>query len=130
MKKNNLLLIFNGWKATPSIFGSVAAACDAGCKTKAHFKRAYKYVAVHETTLQHYVEDAYGDEHYAAYDVFDGVWYVHERAPYDTACDWCSIGGKFCDYCEQYGEDPYDNCGEAVDFEVFLNWLGNGGGEK
>lgn len=124
----NYLLILNGWKATPAIFNSKEAANAAAEKTKARSRRVYKCDVVDESTLQHYVETVFGNEYYAAYDVFDGVWYVHERAPYDNcACDWCSLGGSFCEYCDKYGEDPYENCGKTIDFALFLEWVDEGG---
>lgn len=126
MKK--YLLIMNGCKATPAVFETNEAANAAAEKTKARFRRVYKCVVVDESLLQHYIEEVYGDAYYTTYDVFDAVWYIHERAPYDNcACDWCSLGGRFCEYCDKYGEDPYENCGTEIDFELFLEWLDKGG---
>lgn len=116
------ILIMNG-KATPAIFRNYK---DAYVFAKR--KGRYDYRTIDERTLQNYVDETYGGEHYAAYEPFEGAWYVHERAPYDTAaCDWCSVGGKFCEDCFKYDEDFYECCGEPVDWDNFFNWFKKGG---
>lgn len=122
------LIIMNRAKATPAVFDTVESADAAVKKTMVAFRRVRECRVVDERLLQHYVEEVFGDEYYTTYEIYDGIWYVHERAPYDTAaCDWCSLGGRFCEYCDTYGEDPYENCGTEIDFALFLEWLDKGG---
>lgn len=122
------LIVMNGWKATPAMFETRKAAKNEVEKIKARYRRVYKCAVVDESLLQKYVEAVFGDEYYAEYDIFEDVWYVHERAPHDNcARHWCSLGGKFCEYCNKYGEDPYENCGKEVYFNMFFDWLDKGG---
>lgn len=128
MKK--YLIVMNGWKATPDMFETREAAEVAAKKIKTRFRRVYKCVAIDEGILQQYVEDVFGDTYYTTYDVFTGAWYIHERAPHETAaCDWCSLGGKFCEYCTKYREDPYENCGKEISFNMFFDWFEKGGAQ-
>lgn len=65
--------------------------------------------------LKKYVAEKYGEDFYPVYDEYTKKWYVHEVAPYDTvACDWCSIGGCFCEQCSNHNLDPYEQCGEVL----------------
>lgn len=117
------ILIMNNGKATPAIFKKHKAAYKAAIRKCEHVFRI-----IDERILQDYVNEIYGDDYYAAYEPFEGAWYVHKRAPYDTSdCDWCSVGGNFCDYCFRYGEDFYECCGEPVNWENFFNWFEKGG---
>ena len=117
------ILLMNDAKATPAIFKNYKAAHDAAIRKVVHEHRV-----IDERILQYYVEEVYGDDYYAAYEPFEGVWYVHERAPYGTVvCDWCTVGGKFCEDCLKYDEDFYESCGDPVDWDNFFNWFEKGG---
>lgn len=120
-------IVMNRVKARLAVFDTIEVA-DAATKTLVTFRNVTECRVVEEHFLQDFVQEVYGDEYYGVYDVYDATWYVHERAPYDTAaCDWCSLGGRFCEECNRTGEDPFEQCGEQVDMLAFCEWLDKGG---
>jgi hypothetical protein len=122
------LIIMNRAKATPAIYASYSSAEDAVTHIMEGMRVVRECRIVSMSALSEYVRCVFGDDFYTSYEPFSGEWYVHERAPYDTAaCDWCSIGGRFCECCNKYGEDPYENCGTIIDWELFLEWVDEGG---
>ena len=122
------MIIMNRTKATPAMFATQEEASVAVANIMTGSRAVRECRVTNTLVLNDYVEEVFGEEYYAVYEPYTGEWYVHEAAPYDTAvCDWCSVGGKFCEYCTKYGEDPYENCGTAIDFELFLDWLDKGG---
>lgn len=65
--------------------------------------------------LKKYVAEKYGEDFYPVYDEYTKkMVYSRSRTVYTAACDWCSIGGCFCEQCFNHSLDPYEQCGEVL----------------